>query len=116
MGTNPHKAWNHWDRLLVEAMQVIEDEKCPQCGLPTWVCENEDNRVVTSVKEHRCSNTRKREKVNAKAQEKAQKAKGDNPEWGVQRYVSYDLLEGWSAWEAREAYFEQRARVAEQTE
>lgn len=28
--------------MLVEALQMLEDETCGECGNPIWVCRNED--------------------------------------------------------------------------
>lgn len=38
----PTDPWNDFDFLLVEAMQILEDETCNECGNPIWVCRNED--------------------------------------------------------------------------
>lgn len=38
----PTDPWDEFDFLLVEAMQILEDETCPECGNPIWVCRNED--------------------------------------------------------------------------
>lgn len=37
----PTDPWTELDFLLVEAMQILEDETCPECGNPIWVCRNE---------------------------------------------------------------------------
>jgi len=29
------------DFLLVEAMQILEEETCPDCGSPIWICRND---------------------------------------------------------------------------
>lgn len=28
--------------MLVEAMQILQDETCNECGNPIWICRNED--------------------------------------------------------------------------
>lgn len=33
----------------------MQDERCPQCGLPKYICQNEDNDVQFRVEEERCS-------------------------------------------------------------
>lgn len=37
----PTDPWTELDFLLVEAIQILEDETCPECGNPIWVCRNE---------------------------------------------------------------------------
>lgn len=46
--------WDKTDRALLEAYQILEDERCPECGLPTWVCRNDDNNVQFEVKKDVC--------------------------------------------------------------
>lgn len=41
MGTQPREDWDEFDFLLIEAYQILEDERCGQCGLPTWICHND---------------------------------------------------------------------------
>lgn len=50
----PTDPWTEFDFLLVEAMQILEDETCRECGNPIWICRNEDAshvgfKVKTSV-------------------------------------------------------------------
>jgi len=38
----PTEPWNEFDFMLVEAMQILEDETCTECGNPIWVCRNDE--------------------------------------------------------------------------
>lgn len=38
----PTDPWNEFDFLLVEALQILEDETCRECGNPIWICRNEE--------------------------------------------------------------------------
>lgn len=38
----PSDPWTDFDFLLIEAMQILEDETCKDCGNPIWICRNED--------------------------------------------------------------------------
>lgn len=42
----PDEPWKKIDFLLVEAMQILEDETCKECGSPIWVCRNENAQNV----------------------------------------------------------------------
>jgi len=37
----PNDPWTALDFLLIEAMQMLEDETCQQCGNPIWICRND---------------------------------------------------------------------------
>lgn len=51
----PTDPWNDFDFLLVEAMQILEDETCPDCGNPIWICRNEDaSNVGFKIKVSTC--------------------------------------------------------------
>lgn len=59
--TQPSAPWTKHDFLLLEAYQIIQDEACPSCGLPVWICRNEDNDIQFSVRRATCFATRARE-------------------------------------------------------
>jgi hypothetical protein len=40
--TQPNKRWDEFDFLCIEAHQIVLNERCGQCGLPRWICHNED--------------------------------------------------------------------------
>jgi len=51
----PTDPWDEFDFLLVEAMQMLEDETCPECGNPIWICRNEEaSNVGFKVKVTTC--------------------------------------------------------------
>jgi hypothetical protein len=54
-GANSKKPWNKWDRLLMEAYQILEDERCPQCGYPRYICNNESNELVITLGQDHCA-------------------------------------------------------------
>jgi hypothetical protein len=37
----PSHDWSDLDFMLLEAMQILEDETCKECGSPIWICRNE---------------------------------------------------------------------------
>jgi hypothetical protein len=53
--TQPTKPWNEYDFLLIEAYQILQDERCSQCGLPEYICHNESNLIQVQVNEDSCA-------------------------------------------------------------
>ncbi|WP_217182694.1 hypothetical protein [Streptomyces sp. AC495_CC817] len=54
LGEDNRKAWSHLDVLAMQAFQIIEDERCGQCGLPRWLCKNDDPRLQVRIKVDSC--------------------------------------------------------------
>lgn len=86
----PTEPWNEFDFLLVEALQILEDETCSECGNPIWVCRNESaSSIGFKVKTSTCF---------AKAEldrwhEREEKNKSKRKRHGQSQYVvaySYD--------------------------
>jgi hypothetical protein len=51
----PDKPWTEFDFMLVEALQILEDETCSECGNPVWVCRNEEaTNVGFKIKTTKC--------------------------------------------------------------
>jgi hypothetical protein len=50
----PSKPWDKYDFLLLEAYQILEEERCPQCGLPQWICHNEDEDIQIELRDDTC--------------------------------------------------------------
>lgn len=46
------------DILLATAYQILEGEKCPQCGMYVWMCHTEDPDMQFEVEEDSCEATR----------------------------------------------------------
>lgn len=53
--TQPTKRWNAHDFLLLEAYQILEEERCQQCGLPRYICHNESSDVRFRIVEDTCA-------------------------------------------------------------
>lgn len=54
LGEDNRKPWSHLDVLIMQAYQIIEDERCSQCGAPRWLCRNEDPRLQVKIKVDDC--------------------------------------------------------------
>lgn len=57
--------WDAMDRALIEAYQILEDERCPECGQPTWICRNDDPNIQFEIKKDVCYAKRALEEKNA---------------------------------------------------
>jgi hypothetical protein len=72
----PNDPWTDIDFLLVEAMQILEDETCGQCGNPIWICRNEGAaNVGFKVKTATCFADAELEKWREKEDKKKSKKK-----------------------------------------
>lgn len=52
--TQPHKRWTEHDFLLLEAFNILEQERCRKCGHPKYICNNENSSVQFHVIEDHC--------------------------------------------------------------
>lgn len=91
----PDKPWTNLDRGLVVALQTIEDERCPECGQPTWQCRSDNSDIVYRVEESVCFATRRlREYEDGKLPSKERAKPKDRKEWGVIRYPVVETISG----------------------
>lgn len=54
LGKDSRKSWDKWDLLLAEAYQILQDERCSQCGLPRYICHSEDAGVHFDIEVDAC--------------------------------------------------------------
>ena len=90
----PTEPWTELDFLLVEAMQILEDETCPQCGNPIWICRNEfASSVGFKVKIATCYAQAELDKWNDKESKKKEAPKrfGQNPYTVAYTYDNSDM-------------------------
>lgn len=90
----PNEPWSEFDFLLVEALQVLEDETCAECGNPIWVCRNDNaSSVGFKIKTTVCYASAELERWREK-QEKNKSAKkkhGESPYVIAYTYDGSDL-------------------------
>ena len=107
----PSKEWRKHDFLLLEALQIMEQERCGQCGLPRWMCHDETGNVQFSIEEDECVVKRDIDKKNEEAAEKKSK------NHGISLTPSPYFVNGASWVDARDAYYKAvSARLKEQAE
>lgn len=77
----PNTDWDSFDFLLVEAMQMLEDETCSECGNPIWICRNENaDNVGFKIKITKCFAKAELDKWREAEEKKKKKAKpGEMP-------------------------------------
>jgi hypothetical protein len=96
----PTDPWTPFDFMLVEALQILEDETCNECGNPIWICRNEEaSSVGFKIKIARCFAKGELDKWR-EAQEKKDKKGG----YGEMPYIvayTYDNSE----MPSRESYY-----------
>lgn len=54
---NPGSKWTPADHAVAEAFQILQDETCPNCGHPVWVCRTQNNNVEFIVNTEVCQVT-----------------------------------------------------------
>jgi len=53
----PHADWTTQDFLLLEAFQLVEEERCPECGYPVYLCRTDDPDLQFNVRRVTCNAT-----------------------------------------------------------
>ena len=85
----PNGAWTEEDFKILEAYQILQDEICPQCGNPIWLCRSNDDSVSWTVEKSVCRASRALEEK-AWRDDKTKKhtaTKEEKANWGVSRYA-----------------------------
>lgn len=76
----PTDPWIDFDFMLVEALQMLEDETCNECGNPIWVCRNESaTNVGFKIKTTKCFAKAELEKWRETEDKKKKKKYGEMP-------------------------------------
>ena len=61
--------------MLIEALQILEDETCAECGNPIWVCRNDEaHNVGFKIKMTRCYAKAELDKWREKQEKKKSKS------------------------------------------
>jgi hypothetical protein len=77
--------------MLVEALQILEDETCSECGNPIWICRNEEApNLGFKIKMTRCFAKGELERW----QEKQDKKKSKKTPGEMPYIVSYTYDDG----------------------
>lgn len=109
LGTDNRKRMSKWDLVLIEAHQILQRERCPQCGYPRWVCSNPDAEIDVQFRVDTCFVTRAQDK-HEKAREKQRTDRSRNktaeaPAGEVAVPLVY-RIDGGALEDLREPYYE----------
>jgi hypothetical protein len=66
------KKWKKYDFALATAYQILEDEKCPKCGMASWHAFSENSEIEFEIQHMDCYACEYKETYEAR--EKKQKA------------------------------------------
>lgn len=85
----PTDPWTPFDFKLLEAYQILQDELCPKCGHPIWLCRSSSNRVEFKAQAAYCAGERalkEKEDQSKPVKERAQKS--ERSRWGEFFYTT----------------------------
>lgn len=90
----PTDPWIPFDFKLLEAFQILEDETCPQCGHPIWLCRSSSNALEFSVQDTVCYAERslKQYEDSQKKPDEREKDSTVRARWGQHYYTVPTLL------------------------
>lgn len=71
----PTDPWTIFDFKLLEAYQILQDETCPNCGQPVWLCRSTDGNVNIKIRKATCYVTKTLDRKKA-SDEKAKRKLG----------------------------------------
>jgi hypothetical protein len=101
----PTDPWIDFDFMLVEAMQMLEDETCNECGNPVWVCRNEEaSNVGFRIKITKCFAKAELDKW----REAEEKKSSSKKHYGELPYIDTYTYDG-SDLPTRDSYYQQLA-------
>lgn len=86
----PTDPWVPFDFMLLEAYQRLQDEICPRCGHPVWLCRSNSNSVMFKVETGICYAERALKEYELKgmtAKEKKDIPKSAKAKWGQFTYT-----------------------------
>lgn len=65
--TQPDEDWVRFDFMLLEAYQSLQDETCPKCGHPIWLCRSQSADIYFDVQDDYCQADRALKEHEAKS-------------------------------------------------
>ena len=92
--SQPSGAWKGIDFSLLEALQILEQETCNDCGNPVWHCDSKDRDLTMRVKSRICAGSRalrSHQNRNITDSEEKKNDRKNASEWGVNYYVVPEL-------------------------
>lgn len=103
----PSDGWSYNDKKLAIALQILEDETCPECGIPIWLAHNDDENIVFEMKTQVCYSCATVETGREKEENRKGKRK---PTKGKKHFIQTQETEHLPT---RRAFYEAQAGVVE---
>lgn len=97
----------------------MENERCGQCGLPKYICQNESNDIDFRIEVETCHATKRLQEKERRDEELRSKGKKGKPQPAPAGEAGYPVpytLSGVSLSSMREPYYEQQAKRREAME
>lgn len=89
----PTDRWEPWDFKILEAYQILQDETCPKCGHPVWICRADNNKLEFRVQADKClGEVAMKQAEDASKPTKDRAKSADKKDWGVFRYSVPKML------------------------
>ena len=83
----PNTPWTQMDYAILEAYQMLQDEICPQCGQPIWLCRSTSNNIEWTAQTEICYASRRREEAEWNDHNDKKATAKDRKNWGKVTYV-----------------------------
>lgn len=91
---DPSESWRSLDFQLIEALQILEDEVCPNCGHPVWLCRSKNPELTWVTREEVCQASRAvEERQWRESNPKKRPSREDSSSWGSTIYPVPQMIE-----------------------
>jgi hypothetical protein len=107
----PSAEWTPFDFMLLEAYQILQDEICPKCGHPIWLCRSNSSRVEFKVEGAVCQAERSLREYENNRRPSTERANAkERKEWGLFHYtVPFTPLNVEGGLPSRQEFYEEFA-------
>lgn len=75
----PTDPWSRADFKLLEAYQVLQDERCGDCGRSVWLCHSEDPSIQWDIQTQVCYASKALQEWSERQSKKKKKTHGQQP-------------------------------------
>lgn len=108
----PTAPWVAFDFILLEAYQRLQDELCPKCGHPVWLCRSQSSSVQFEVQTGVCFAEKALKEAEDRSKPRDQRAASkEKKAWGEFRYAVPKALSGQEL-PTRAEYYEDLEAIA----
>lgn len=106
LGEDNRKAWSELDVLVMQAYEILEAERCPDCGYYTWICQSTDPHVDWKVEEVKACDA----KIAVKEFDERRKSKNKDEDDGARgRPIPSIRNDAFPLSDLRQRYYDEKA-------